>query len=356
MTTPEIEVGDDLYARSTPALARMLDRVRPWVDAAYDARATGVEHLRSPGAALVVGNHSGGPLAMFEPLVLAHALRRGLGVERMPHLLLHEVMWRTPFARGIAKLGAVRASRLNADGLLARGEKVLVYPGGDREPFRHFLDRDRIAFGERRGYLQMAIAHGVPVVPVVTAGMHSGFVCLGDGHALAQRLPLARSLRVGVLPTTLSFPFGLTFGAPPPYVPIAGRVRIRVLPPIQFTRSGAEAAADKSYVEACHRTIVNAMQRALSELSTERRDERRAALHGRIDAVVDTVASLAPRFLGALVAARRVAAHASLDRMLDAIETLTQRPRAIEAPTKAPVSLPPRTRAADTASALRRAA
>lgn len=93
--------------------------------------------------------------------------------------------------------------------MLDRGEKVLVYPGGDREPFRHFFDRDQICFGDRRGYVELAIRRGVPIVPVVTAGMHSSFVSLGGGHALAARLPLARRLRVGVLPVTLGFPFGL---------------------------------------------------------------------------------------------------------------------------------------------------
>lgn len=289
--------GDDPHARDLRALDRALDALGPWIERSYAPRACGVEHLDREGATLVVGNHSGGPLAMLEPLVLAHALRPRLVTERLPHLLLHEILWRTPLARRIATLGAVRASQENAGALLDLGRPVLVYPGGDREPFRHFRDRDRIVLGPRRGYVRLAIARGVPIVPVVTAGMHSGFVCLDDGRALAERFPLARALRVGVLPTTLSFPFGLTIGVPPPYLPLSGRVRIRVLEPIRFARSGSEAAADAGYVEACHRTVVGAMQRALDGLADDRRAERRRELHRHLDRALDALerATLAPR-------------------------------------------------------------
>lgn len=281
-------VGDDVDARDATTFASTLARAAPILDALLDPRVVeGAEHLAREGAALVVGNHSGGTLAMLEPLTLARALSRHVAVERLPHLLLHEVLWRTPLARWIQRHGAVRASRANAEALFARGRKVLVYPGGDREVYRAFRDRDRVCFGDRRGYVQLAIAQGVPVVPVVTAGMHSSFVALTDGHALAERFPLTRRLRIGVLPITLGFPFGLVPFAPPPYLPIAGRVRIRVLPPIRFTRSGPEAAADEAYVEACHRTIVGAMQRALHTLAADRRAERRARLHGWLDRAVD---------------------------------------------------------------------
>jgi 1-acyl-sn-glycerol-3-phosphate acyltransferase len=239
---------------------------------------------------------------MFEPLMLAHALAPHVGLAALPRLLLHEIMWRTPLAPAIARLGAVRASRPNADAVLARGEKVLVYPGGDREAFRSFFDRDRICFGDRRGYVALAIAHGVPLVPVVTAGMHSGFVCLDDGHAIASRFPLARALRVGVLPLTLGFPFGLMPLVPLPYLPLASGVRIRVLAPITFARSGAEAARDEAYVEACHARVVHAMQQALDALSLARTEERRARVHGWVDRAfgwLERVTRSAPRALPA---------------------------------------------------------
>ena len=281
--------GNDVDARDPSTFARTLAVASNLLDRLFGPRIEGASHLASDGPALVVGNHSGGTLAMIEPLLFAHALRRELEVEQLPHLLLHEVLWHTPLARWIARHGAVRASRANAEGLFARGRKVLVYPGGDREAYRSFWDRDRVRFGERRGYVQLAIERGVPIVPVVTAGMHSSFLSLTDGHALAERFPLARYFRVAVLPMTIGLPFGLVPFAPPPYVPFVGRVRIRVLPPIHFTRRGPEAAADPAYVESCHRIVVGTMQRALDALATERRAERRRDFHARLDALVDLV-------------------------------------------------------------------
>jgi len=288
MSVPSKRVGDDPSVRCPQVLARALARCAAWLDWLWRARGRDLHHLDHDGPALVVGNHSGGPLAMLEPLLLALvAHRAGVPVAKLPHLLLHEIMWRTPLAPLLERLGAVRASPENANAILASGGRALVYPGGDREPFRAFRDRDTIALGDRRGYVKLAIRHGVPIIPVVTTGMQSGFVSLSDGHHLAARFPLARFFRVGVLPITLSFPFGLWLGVPPPYIPLFARVRVRALAPLHFTRAGERAAKEEAYVEACHRIVVHAMQTALDALAHERRAERRLSLHARLDGWID---------------------------------------------------------------------
>ena len=59
------------------------------------------------------------------------------------------------------------------------GAILLVYPGGDREVFRTWRDRNRIDFGGRLGFVRLALRTGVPVVPagsgapVVKVGPHS---------------------------------------------------------------------------------------------------------------------------------------------------------------------------------------
>jgi hypothetical protein len=125
------------------------------------------------------------------------------------------------------------------------------------------------------------------VIPVVTAGMHSSFIALTDGHWLAERVPLAERLRVTVLPLTVGFPFGLVPFLPPPYVPWMGRVHIRVLPPLRFPRMGIEAAADADYVGRCHDTVVSTMERALQDLAQVRRATRRRDLHAALDRWID---------------------------------------------------------------------
>lgn len=273
--------------RDLGALHDLLDAAGPWIERFFSPRIRGARHLRTDAPALVVANHSGGVLAMLEPLILAHAIRSELGEAAMPHVLAHEVLWHTPFASSLRALGAVPASRASAGALFAARGSVLVYPGGDREAFRSFADRDRVVLGDHRGYVRTAIENGVPIVPVVTAGMHSGHVSLTDGHTLAHRLRLTSALRIGVLPVTLGFPFGLGIGLPMPYLPLTSRVRIRVLPPIQFGRRGAAAAADAAYVEACHARVLARMQGALDEAAEERRAERRADLHAWLDFAMD---------------------------------------------------------------------
>lgn len=286
MTAPSVHPGDDLAhgsaASRQAARTRALRFFGPVFDRVWPNAQRG-SLLLPEGPALFVANHSGGCLAMLEPLLLAY---RAGNPQHMPRLLLHEVMWHSPIGAQLRDLGALRASVENADRLLEQGESVLVYPGGDREVFRPFGQRDEVQLGDRRGYIRLALRHGVPLIPIVTSGLQSGFISLSDGSALAKRVPLAKRLRVGVLPVTLSFPFGLSVGLPAPYLPLTRDVSIRVLAPLHFTRSNVH---DDAFVEACHREVVSVMQQALDALNAERRGARRGALHRLLDRLLDSL-------------------------------------------------------------------
>src|SRR5690606_9249391 len=69
------------------------------------------------------------------------------------------------FGRIVQRFGGVRASRHNACRILERGGMVLVYPGGVPEAFRATHRRDRIDFGDRTGFVEVARATGAPIVP-----------------------------------------------------------------------------------------------------------------------------------------------------------------------------------------------
>ena len=251
--------------RDEAVVARVLERVRPWLERFFEPAVRGLENLPE-GAALIVANHNAGVL-MPDVFIFGDALFRRLGARALPFALAHDVLFELPgLRRLLEKLGGVRASPESAQALFRAGHKVLVYPGGDREVMRPYRERHRIVFGPRRGYVKMAIREGVPVVPVVTAGAHEAFMVLDDGSRLAARLGLPRWLRVNVAPTVLSVPWGLTFGVPPPYVPVPTRIVMDVLPAISFDRSGADAAADPEYVERCHARVVSAMQARLDEI------------------------------------------------------------------------------------------
>ncbi len=222
------------------------------------------------GAALYVANHSGGIITP-DSFLFGAALYRARGPEFLPYGLGHEVALHYPIAHQlIVPLGAVRASHENAARLFAADKKVIVYPGGDLEDMRPFRHRKRVVFGGRTGYMRLALRHGVPVVPVVSAGGHETFYVVDDGRWLAKILHTDQLFRSKVWPIALSIPWGLTVGVVPYYVPFPSWVLMEALPPLRFERSGPEAAADEDYVRACADRVEAAMQDALERLYAER--------------------------------------------------------------------------------------
>ena len=243
----------------------------------HRAEVSGLDHIPA-GPALFVGNHSGGVVAV-DTVLFGAAVIRAHGIDGLPFGLAHEVPLRVPgLDRLMARIGAVRASDENAGRLFQAGKKVLVYPGGDLDTLRPFSERNRIVFGGRRGYVRTALRHGVPILPVVSAGSHSTFIVLSDLRWLARLLRSDRWLRLKVWPLVLSFPWGLTLGPPPPHLPFPSRIRIEVTAPIRFDRSGPGAADDEAYVKRCAAEVEAVMQATLDRLAgTRPRRERPTA-------------------------------------------------------------------------------
>jgi 1-acyl-sn-glycerol-3-phosphate acyltransferase len=279
--------ADSIDNRDRRAIERTVRLLEPVLETFFHPVVRGLERIPT-GPGLYVANHNGGVL-LPDAYLLGATIYRRCGMEDLPYVLAHDMAVRPPIANQMmVPLGGVRASPENAHKLFVANRKVLVYPGGDVEALRPFRDRDKIVWGERRGYLRLAIKEGVPIIPVVSAGAHAGMVVLDDGGRVAHFLGIDRLLRVKVCPIVVSVPWGLTIGFPPPYVPLPTRIFMEVLDPIGFDRSGDEAADDRDYVERCHRRVVGTMQEALTRLARERRDDKRARHVRRLD----TVASL----------------------------------------------------------------
>lgn len=271
-------MSDDFYdpddiARDDERIAGVVDRVGPVLDLWFHPTIRGLERVPE-GPALLVGNHNGGSMSL-DSFVLGVALYRARGVSYVPYWLGHDMLVRLPFFRQVVPLGVVRASTAMAHALFDSGAKVLVYPGGEQETLRPWAERDRIVFAGRTGYIRLALREGVPVVPVVVAGAHEVFVVLGGGEALARLLLTKPLFRVKTWPLTLSLPWGLTAGPPLVYLPFPVRMLGEVLEPIEFDRSGPEAAADTDYVRRCDDLVRARMQAALTRLAAERRSTGR---------------------------------------------------------------------------------
>ena len=265
---------DSLDNRDMALAERVLGLIERTFERYHRPVIRGLERIPD-GPGLYVGNHNAGFLTP-DTFTFCAAVYRRHGAAGLPYGLGHEVAIRVPGVHQlVVPLGAVRASHENAHRLFARGDKVLVYPGGDLDAMRPWRHRNRVVFGPRRGYIRLALRAGVPILPLVTAGAHEAFVILSDGRRLARLLRLDKLLRIEAWPITFSLPWGLTIGPPPPYLPLPTRFFQEVLPPMRFDRTGEEAAADADYVEACHQQVHGAMQQALTRLAAERLAARR---------------------------------------------------------------------------------
>lgn len=259
---------DDI-ARDDELLARAVETIGPALDFWFQPEVRGLERVPE-GSALMVSNHSGGSMSP-DSFVLGVALYRAHGIAAVPYWLAHDMVVRLPLFRQVVQFGVVRASSTMAHAVFEAGRKVLVYPGGEQDTLRPWSQRDRIHFAGRTGYIRLALRERVPIVPVVVAGAHEVFVVLRGGERLSRLFATDKLFRVKTWPVTLSFPWGVTPGPPPVYLPFPVRMLIELLAPIEFERSGPEAAEDDAWVRECDRRVRADMQRALVRLASERR-------------------------------------------------------------------------------------
>jgi 1-acyl-sn-glycerol-3-phosphate acyltransferase len=251
----------DFIRRAIPILERYVSWFRPEV--------RGFEHVPESGPFLVVGNHSGGATPPDIPILMT-AWWRERGVEEPVYALFHSFFLDLPgVGAQVARAGALEAGHGNAEAILEQGGIVLVYPGGDREAFRTWRDRNRIDFGDRTGFVRLALRTQVPIVPSVSIGAHETLVVLSRGEGLARMLPHLRLMRVKTQPVVLGPPWGISFGLPT--FPLRAQVTVQLCDPIDWRgRHPPEAADDDDVVNACYQEVVTAMQSTLDDLAAER--------------------------------------------------------------------------------------
>jgi 1-acyl-sn-glycerol-3-phosphate acyltransferase len=261
------EPNRDLYYFLEP-LAELLEHY-------FDVELDGLDNIPD-GPALLVGNHNGGVMAP-DMFIFLRRYIVDRQFEDIPVGLAHDALFRVPGVRKLlCDLGAVPASRQHAVEALSRGKKVLVYPGGDWETHRPSHKRDEIDFGGRKGFIHMALEAQVPIVPVVAAGAHDGWLVLTRGEKIAHALRLDKMFRIKVFPIALGAPTGLILGPASLHIPMPSTILMRVLEPICLPtclptclQGRADHAAE---VDAGYREVTAKMQVALSELAARLRN------------------------------------------------------------------------------------
>ncbi len=174
----------------------------------------------------------------------------------LPHGVVHGAVDHEPLMRWVSSsLGFVTGDGAAVASARARGEHILVQPGGTREGCRSSLHRYRVDWGERMGYLRLALRHRLPIIPIAARGVDDGYLGFNDGHALGKRLgaPQRLPLWLGLGPLGL-FPFS------PPF-PV--KITQLVGEPIDPLADGPVDPDDRPRVLALHRRVAAAVQALL---------------------------------------------------------------------------------------------
>lgn len=222
------------------------------------------------GGALMVGNHSGGFLAMDVPII-AVAFAETFGPARPLYCLAHDMLFTGVAGPFMRKFGFVTADRESAHEVLASGAVTIVFPGGDYDAYRPTLTANTIDFDGRTGYVRTALRAGVPIVPVVSIGGQEAQFHLTRGRWIGRHSPLKRLMRSDLFPLTIGFPFGLTPAGL--NVPLPTKIVTQVLDPIDPADIAAELGpdAEPAVVAEVDALVRARMQEALDELARQRR-------------------------------------------------------------------------------------
>lgn len=221
----------------------------------------GLEHLeRQEGACLIVGYH-GRPIAHDFCMLQALLRERGLPEARP---IIHAAAERLPVLRWLVEgVGFVTGDGERMAQAIARKEPIIVTPGGTREGFRSALHRYRVSWGERLGYLRLALRYRLPILPAASDGVDDTYVGLSDGHALGRRLRLPGGLPLwlGVGPT----------GLWPLSPPFPARITMHIGEPLHLEEEGRVDPEDRERLRALHARVSGAVQALLDRARSRRR-------------------------------------------------------------------------------------
>jgi WS/DGAT/MGAT family acyltransferase len=220
---------------------------------------------------LLIGIHSGGPLTM-DAWTVALAWWRHFEEERSLHGTAHDVLMASPgLGTYFRRMGTIAPSRENIAAAFAKGDDVILWPGGEVDAFRSFDKRDKAVLGGRTGFIRLAIREQVPIVPMATVGGHDTLFVLSEGRGIAKALGLKKRLRSDVAPITFSVPFGVQLHLTPfQHIPLPAKIRTEYLEPI-YMDTDRDKENDNEYVGEIYREIESMIQAGMDRLAKKRK-------------------------------------------------------------------------------------
>jgi len=192
--------------------------------------------------------------------------------KRSLHGTAHDVLMAAPgLGTYFRRMGTISPSRENIAAALAKGDDVILWPGGEVDAFRSFGKRDQAVLGGRKGFIRLAIREQVPIVPMATVGGHDTLFVLSEGRGIAKALGLKKRMRSEVAPITLSVPFGVQLHLTPfQHIPLPAKIRTQYLEPI-YLDTDRDKENDNEYVGAIYDEIEAAIQAGMDSLAKKRK-------------------------------------------------------------------------------------
>jgi 1-acyl-sn-glycerol-3-phosphate acyltransferase len=219
----------------------------------------GIENLDGPGAGLIAGYH--GRPAAWDMCMLTVKVHERYGY--IPHAIFHAALWKVkPMRWWLEGIGGVTGDDAALAEAVRRGEHIMVTPGGPMEGTRSFREKYKVAWGQRMGYVRLAIRHRIPIIPVGAAGVDDTFIALNNGYETSRRVGIDPNvpLWVGI------GPLGLAPISPPWPV----KMRSVVGKPIPDTADPRLDPGDNEAVARIHAKVVAAVQDSIDRACRKR--------------------------------------------------------------------------------------
>jgi 1-acyl-sn-glycerol-3-phosphate acyltransferase len=236
-----------------------LDRAAPVLEFLWSryfrVRLLGIENVPATGAAMLVGNHSGG--IPYDGALLLHGIHRDHPNHRRVRPLVANFAFRSGWmANVVARVGCVRAARETALPLLSAGELIAVFPEGLKGVGKLYRERYRMARFGRGGFVRLASEAQVPLIPVAIVGAEEIHPIIGKITTLAEPIGLP------YIPITPTFPWLGPLGL----LPVPTKWTIQIGPPIAPPSPGDGAGTTRVAEE-----VRTAIDRMIADLLVQRR-------------------------------------------------------------------------------------
>lgn len=193
-----VEEGLSLARRASQALAYralphfLLSIIEQYLRVDFQ----GAENIPKTGPYILIANHSG--YMGFDAVMINHEISKFRKV--VPRIIAHKLWFLTPAISVRAeRLGLVPATYQNGLKTLNEGRPLLLFPEGEEGNFKPTRFRYRLR-PFRRGFLRLALATGVPVIPITVVGAEETHITLTQVRWAKELLGIIIPVPLNVIP------------------------------------------------------------------------------------------------------------------------------------------------------------